>query len=214
MEACGGVSFVTILIGLLVGTTFYMCLGYGGGGGGGQVSAASIVLLTLITAEAAVAFTCLGFIMLGDPGIIRRSAANSFPLPPLVAARLKEAPGQPVVLPGAAANSNIQGPNGRTFCVRCLVWRSDENRAKGTCLTRFAVRQGWCGHAKSPHHCSTCQRCVSEFDHHCGVFGRCIGVGNMTSFLLINLMAVSGIFTCVVSVFVSMTAKGPAGKLP
>jgi len=41
--------------------------------------------------------------------------------------------------------------SGRSFCVRCLVWRP-----------------------KSAHHCRICQRCVVNFDHHCNIFGRCI----------------------------------------
>ena len=39
------------------------------------------------------------------------------------------------------------------------------------------------------------------------------GIGNMTSFLLINVMAVAGIFTCVLSVFISMSGKR-MGSLP
>jgi hypothetical protein len=88
-------------------------------------------------------------VALQDPGVVKRSPETCFPLPPKVADLIEA---------GATSEQiqqlgNLHGEKG-SFCVRCLVWRGGDN--------------------VQPHHCSTCQRCVTHFDHHCGVFGRCI----------------------------------------
>lgn len=125
-----------------------------------------------IYTEAAVAIFCLLGLMWGDPGTIKRSPETCFPQPELVAERLRN--GQS--LDGVG---NVQA-DGRTFCIRCLVWRPDVG---------------------DTHHCNTCQRCVADFDHHCGVFGRCIageGVGgNMGYFKTLIAMGLIGCGTCV-----------------
>mmetsp|Transcript_1195 Transcript_1195/g.3306 ORF Transcript_1195/g.3306 Transcript_1195/m.3306 type:complete len:233 (+) Transcript_1195:116-814(+) len=131
------------------------------------------IWLLAVYAEAAIAIFCLLGLMWDDPGTVKRTAENCFPQPDIVAERL--ARGQSLDNVG-----NINGDDGRVFCIRCLVWRPDDGMT---------------------HHCSTCQRCVVEFDHHCGVFGRCIAGdgcgGNMGYFKTLILMGVLGCGTCV-----------------
>merc|ERR1712194_771580 len=78
-----------------------------------------------------------------------------------------------------------------SYCVRCLVWRPS--------------------HA---HHCSTCQRCVHNFDHHCGVFGRCIAGqglrGNMKYFKTLISIGMMGGATALAAVVGSTTKLFPA----
>lgn len=135
------------------------------------------VCFIAIHAEAVVALICLAGLLFGNPGVIRRSPATCLPMPSEVVDRIKR-------------NMSMDGlPNiiegGSTFCVRCFVWRPPGS--------------------VSAHHCSTCQRCVVEFDHHCGVFGRCIAGpqpwhrpfrGNMTYFVTIIVMGYGGAMTC------------------
>ena len=140
-----------------------------------------------IWAEAATAIVCLLGLMWGDPGTVKRSPETCFPLPELVAERLRN--GRP--LDGVG---NVH-EDGRVFCIRCLVWRPDDSEV---------------------HHCATCQRCVTHFDHHCGVFGRCIAghglfQGNMIYFNVIILMAVAGFITCIASFFVGAVGQ-PHGQ--
>ena len=146
--------------------------------------------------------------MFDDPGVVRRSSSNCFPLPPEVEERLRT--GQPI---DPLRNVVV---NGRQFCVRCCVWREET-----TTPTRFVGVSG-------THHCEaacrsrphrpadaahdpadaghTCQRCVRDFDHHCGVFGRCIAGsgmrGNMKYFKLIIASGIAGLFTCVLGLVV------------
>eukprot|EP00457_Paulinella_chromatophora_P010928 gb/GEZN01011047.1/.p1 GENE.gb/GEZN01011047.1/~~gb/GEZN01011047.1/.p1 ORF type:complete len:308 (-),score=18.59 gb/GEZN01011047.1/:241-1164(-) len=104
------------------------------------------ILLGLTVLESVVAIICLVFIGLSDPGVIKRSDKTCWPLPAVVSIRLRA--GEPL---DGMANVSEEKLEARTFCVRCLVWRSHGS-----------------------HHCATCQRCVSDFDHHCAVLGRCI----------------------------------------
>jgi hypothetical protein len=104
-----------------------------------------------IYTEALIALVCLLGLMWGDPGTLKRSPEACFPQPAVVAEALQRGD-----VRSLSTMQNVR-ENGATFCVRCLIWRPDE----------------------TVHHCSTCQRCVRDFDHHCGVFGRCIAGQSM-----------------------------------
>ena len=140
------------------------------------------LFLVAVYAEAAVAIVCLLGLMRGDPGVIQRSAERCTPIPSDVASLL--ATGSP--LPPHLRN--VTDPQRGSFCVRCLIWRQAHERA---------------------HHCSTCQRCVCDFDHHCGVFGRCIAgdsfAGNMGYFKVIIGMGSVGALTAGSAVLISMS---------
>jgi len=163
-EAACGCTFVLFLIGLFVA----MVHGFAGGSGNVPKQIMQVGLIAIYT-EAGLALFCLSALMLGNPGVVKRSERNTFPLPAEVCERL----GKGLALEGL---ENVRGDGGRSFCVRCMVWRSSD-----------------------AHHCSTCQRCVERFDHHCGVFGRCIAgrgclAGNMRFFKsLIGLGMMGGL---------------------
>lgn len=87
-------------------------------------------------------------LLLADPGVITRSPEHCYPLPSMVAIRLRAGDGM-------GDMQNVTSQHGKaTFCVRCLVWRPNGS-----------------------HHCGTCGHCVREFGHHCGFYGRCIAGG-------------------------------------
>ena len=128
----------------------------------------------------------------GGPG--RGSAATCFPVPDAMAEKRRRGE-------ALATIGNITR-DGRTYCVRCLVWRPNDGGRSG----------GRAGSSLT-HHCQTCNRCVTEFDHHCGVFGRCIAGkcefrGNMWAFRLILVMAASGAITCGAAVLSSFAVHG------
>tara|TARA_B110001452_G_scaffold267069_1_gene275621 strand:+ start:746 stop:1441 length:696 start_codon:yes stop_codon:yes gene_type:complete len=174
-EAVLGCTVVCFLISLLVGLTQGVALAPGAS----TPKFVSIIVMTLIYAEATIAVGCLFGLMFGDPGEIKRSPDTCFPLPEVVADRISQ--GQ------SLEGLNNLAADGRTYCVRCLVWRSDNANV---------------------HHCSTCNRCVEAFDHHCGVFGRCIAGdgfgGNMGYFKTIIGMAMAGCVTAFGSVIATM----------
>eukprot|EP00933_Yihiella_yeosuensis_P051093 TRINITY_DN4893_c0_g2_i1.p1 TRINITY_DN4893_c0_g2~~TRINITY_DN4893_c0_g2_i1.p1 ORF type:complete len:313 (+),score=35.45 TRINITY_DN4893_c0_g2_i1:30-941(+) len=131
-------------------------------------------------AEASVALICLVAIMLADPGELKRSESRCLPVPSEMAQWLENRSPE-----GLQADSSIKGnieQDGRTYCVRCCLWRDQENQASG----RY-------------HHCSICQRCVPHFDHHCMVLGKCIAgqgcKGNIGYFRTLVSMQWMGLLT-------------------
>jgi len=143
------------------------------------------LFLSAIWAEALVALLCLAGLMFGDPGVVERSELRCLPMPDDIADLLRA--GQAIPADMRNIEDAVQG----TYCVRCMVWR---------------------GHDEKAHHCSTCQRCVTDFDHHCGVFGRCIAGrgcrGNMGYFKVIIAMALMGIVTFASALLLGLT-RGP-----
>jgi len=176
-EACCGNTLVCFLIFLFVAPMQAYATG------ATTLTPLQHVWLFAIYAEAATAIFCLLGLMWGDPGTIKRTPANCFPLPDVVVQRLRS--GHPI----SADLGNVREDD-RVFCIRCLVWRQDD---------------------RDTHHCSTCQRCVVDFDHHCGVFGRCIAgdgmAGNMGYFKTLITMGVLGCMTCVSFMVIS---SGPS----
>ena len=141
-------------------------------------------LLPLVYAEALAALVCLAGLVFDDPGVVARSRDRCAPLPPLVVSKLR---GAKVTL---SENIPSDREGGGTFCVRCYVWRPPAPPAY----------DGKKFHSRTEvHHCSTCQRCVVDFDHHCGVFGRCIAgkglKGNFKYFSTIIVLGYAGAAT-------------------
>ncbi len=174
---------------------------------------AQVALIVLISTEAAVAIVCLVAILCCDPGVIRRTPQTTQPLPPEAVQHFTD--GTP--LPNNIASADESGP---TYCVRCFVWRAGPRHRK---VQRCAVSCGpfmrcglAIGVARPAHHCSTCNRCVRDFDHHCGFFGRCIAGsglrGNMVYFSTIIVMGQFGVFTFIsIVIATSVDIWGPPG---
>ncbi|CAK0794896.1 unnamed protein product, partial [Prorocentrum cordatum] len=154
---------------------------------------ASWTIMVLVYVEAVLAVGLLCGVVFGDPGVVKRSAEACFPLPTEVAERLRG--GQ-----STDGLANIRDGD-RSFCVRCLVWRSpDVVPALGA-----PVR----ARGRRPHHCKTCERCVLHFDHHCAVLGRCIAGrgyfnGNMCYFGGLIAMGGLGALTAVSAVLAGL----------
>lgn len=190
-EASGGISLVFCLVVTFVGLT----IAFSSSGTTGM-SELRLTIISIICTEAVVALGSLFMLMNGDPGVIRRTRDTAIPVPPEVVEKLQsadEASGQPHPLVGM---SNIE-ENGRTYCVRCCLWR--DKFVKPDRMGRMLGRREPA--RARVHHCSTCQRCVRQFDHHCGVFGRCIAgrvltwEGNMPYFVLMIACGYAGFIT-------------------
>ncbi|CAK0904296.1 unnamed protein product [Prorocentrum cordatum] len=126
------------------------------------------------------AILCVLYLLkLESAGEIKRSPRTCYPIPaeagwPLRGRSLK----------GLSNITRVEGSSkDGTYCVRCLVWRPPKEH--------------------KPHHCNTCQRCVTGFDHHCGVFGRCIVNGNMVCFVTLIGLLFTGMCTAMVAVSTS-----------
>ena len=152
--------------------------------------------------EAAIALSFLFALQYLGLGVIKRNPQTCFPLPEVVAERLRRnqraavqeqvAKGGPSRAPrrtlafrlraAVEGQGNIHDPDGLrgVYCVRCFVWRPEDG-----------------------HHCSECQRCVPEFDHHCGVLGCCVNGGgrrgNMWLFIGLISMAAVGFATALLT---------------
>jgi len=166
-ESLCGNTLVFIIIAVICGLSFGVSLNVGDLPDGGKIAC----IVTIATC-AGIAVISLAGLFWGDPGIIKRSVENSFPMPSEVSSSISTFSINPR---GFNPGRNIRGTDGRTYCTRCFVWRGADG-----------------------HHCRTCQRCVDKFDHHCGVFGRCIAgdykSGNMPFFgSLIAIGCFSGI---------------------
>lgn len=164
------------------------------------------VCIGITIAESAAALCFYVMLMLGDPGIIRRSPENSYPLPQIVEERLDAKSPLPL--------RNISGADGRSFCIRCFVWRSEGTAKEATGkwqrrLSSIVENAPSCGIIADGvyaggHHCSVCQRCVRDFDHHCSFYGRCITKHNMVYFKAIINLGYLAIGTCIMLIPVSV----------
>jgi len=148
-----------------------------------------------------------------DPGEIKRSEDICLPVPDEIVIKLRQ--GQ-AMLNQAISDGKFQNlkEEGRTYCVRCLLWREELQPAavaQGSSSWRVLYCGRFCSNREKRihyHHCSICQRCVAHHDHHCGFFGRCIAghgfSGNMCYFQLIIAAGQCGAATMFLSMVIGM----------
>lgn len=164
------------------------------------------VFFSLIYGLAFIALLCLLILLVVDPGVVRRSAKTCFPIPTQMQPAIRdylEHQGEShnqLFSPSESYYTAVDG-TGDTYCVRCLVWRRQDNGRH--------------------YHCNTCQRCVKRYDHHCSVFGRCIAGkmfqwgGNYKYFVIIFCSFVAGFTTSFIALVWSLSLLfGPQWVLP
>jgi len=162
------------------------------------------VMQGTVHAATFVAALCWAAVVFSDPGVVKRTAQNCFPVPPDVEDRLRRGLPLPDNRPSKLEDRSRwrlesehltkrekEGGNNLSYCVRCMVWRPN--------------------HA---YHCTCCQRCVLHFDHHCGMFGVCIAgkgwaVGNWRYFKTLLYMAGACSMTFLLSLVLSIVFSDP-----
>ena len=140
-QAASGTIVVFVLASAMVGLP-HVAMGSGEAPFDGAFGSKYIGFI-LLYAEAALAFVCLLGLLWGDPGVLKRSPERCFPLPAAVLEKL-------ATRQSLAGMENIY-EGGHVFCVRCCIWRPDAPPPT---------------YRDTVHHCSVCQRCVTDFDHH------------------------------------------------
>lgn len=104
-------------------------------------------LVGAVFVEAAVALTCLAYLMFGDPGVLKRTRHSVLPIPAEVAEKLAAPSTSGDDVHPLSGMQNVRD-NDRSYCVRCCLWRDEVERGSllGGRRRRVAV-----------HHCSTCR---------------------------------------------------------
>ena len=185
-------------------------------------------LCGIVWAEAATALVCLVGLLFGDPGVVPRSAKNCMPPPDAISRKFHAGEN---LADSMHENVTEANPPFRSYCARCFVYRSSHKTAElaaaerrqaaaetascmRSCFACGGQRRIECCPAEAlrwGHHCSTCQRCVEDFDHHCGVFGRCIAgrgfSGNMGYFKVMLVMGQVGPLTTALAVAIGLVAR-------
>ena len=151
-------------------------------------SAVTRVPATVAELATVSAACCLFAIRSSTSAVLQRTHETALPIPEAVAAALAGKADMPV--------SNIVEGDGRSYCVRCFVWRPKDVEC---------------------HHCRVCQRCTVHFDHHCHILGRCIGGaglrGNLLPFRVLLASTAVGVLSCFITLIVAiLTLLNPDGQ--